>query len=180
MQGGLEQCGKGRDMEKENVDPAPKVKHPRLPRAKKVCTIVDVLSLCFGEDRTRLPSYHAPYAVIFFVVCALCCSLAGAGGYISTDPQPPTGCGRGRRIGTMHTDSHHASEGGLEAPHEARPNECVRRCGGDYAAKEVQVNEGAYAGLPSIGCDATDAHAGERGGKRLQTAASRHDAISPT
>lgn len=76
LQGGLEQCGKGRDMEKENVDPAPKVKHPRLPRAKKVCTCMDVASMCFGEDRTRLPSYHAPYAEFFYVVCALCCSLA--------------------------------------------------------------------------------------------------------
>lgn len=51
VQGGLEECGKGLDLEKENVDPATRVKHPRLPRAKKVCTIVDVFSISSGADR---------------------------------------------------------------------------------------------------------------------------------
>lgn len=168
-------------MEKENVDPAPKAKHPRLPRAKKVCTIADVLSMCFvgiaAGFLATIPlmlNFWCRLGVVLFTRCV--------GGYISVDPQPPTGCGRGRRIGTMHTDSHHASEEWLEAPDEARPIECVRRCGGDYAAtaKEVQVNEGAYAGAWTRGCDATDAHAGERGGKRIRTTAPRHDAISPT
>lgn len=105
-----------------------------------------------------------------------------AGGCISVDPQPTTGCGRGRRIGTMHTGTHNASEERLEAPDEAREFEGVRRGGGDYpaAAEEVEVNEGSYTGLYARGRDAPDAHAGERAGKRIRTSASRLVAISPT
>lgn len=40
LQGGLDACVIGQDTGKENVDPTPVPKHPRMPRAKKVSTVI--------------------------------------------------------------------------------------------------------------------------------------------
>ena len=40
LQGGLDACEIGQDVGKENVDPAPPPKHPRMARVKKVSTVI--------------------------------------------------------------------------------------------------------------------------------------------
>ena len=75
VQGVVEQCGISRDTGKENVDPTPSRHHPRVPRAQKVCTLVDVLRMCGGAGRPRLTGYCAPNTE-FVCVCAFCCTLA--------------------------------------------------------------------------------------------------------
>ena len=75
VQGVVEQCGIGRDTGKENVDPTPSRHHPRVPRAQKVCTLVDVFRMYECAGRTCLTGYCAPNTE-FLAVYALCSSLA--------------------------------------------------------------------------------------------------------
>ena len=57
LQGGLEACVIGQEGGKENVDPAPKPKPPRTPRAKKVSTVFVEGRRCVGADRVRLHNF---------------------------------------------------------------------------------------------------------------------------
>jgi hypothetical protein len=82
----------------------------------------------------------------------------------------------------VHSDSDDACEERIEAPAEARASDHVRRWGEFYAdtANQITVEEGADGGLWLGGPDFADSHAEERGGKRLRTSASGHDAWTPS
>lgn len=75
LQGGLRTCGIGQEGGKENVDPAPKGKPPRTPRAKKVCTVFVNKSGSVGADRFRLPNFDAqrPSGIGCALLCAWGC-----------------------------------------------------------------------------------------------------------
>lgn len=59
LQGGLHACVIGQEVGKENVDPAPKGKPPRTPRAKKVSTVFVNRIGCVGSDRFMLHNFDA-------------------------------------------------------------------------------------------------------------------------
>ena len=91
------------------------------------------------------------------------------------------GCGRERRGGPWHADPHHALTNQLEAGAKTATGEGVHRGRGDYAThtEELQVDEGGLD-VPPNGPGAADAHARERGGKRIRTSTPEHDADTPT
>ena len=96
-----------------------------------------------------------------------------AGGCTSAAVEPRCGSGIQRGSVALHSDPIRKGEYGLEAPQEARAVEGVGRLRGDYAetAKEIEGKVAAYCGGWPGGPDVTDAHAGERGGKRIRTSA---------
>lgn len=105
-----------------------------------------------------------------------------AGGCGSIAPEPRCASGKGQRCSTLHSDSIHAGDDGLEAPEKASAVEGVSRGWGVYSetTKEVEGEEAAFCGGWPGGSNAPDADAGERDGKRTRTSASRHDAGTPT
>ena len=98
---------------------------------------------------------------------------ASVGGFGSVAPGSRRGCGRGRRCGPLHATTLNDCEARLEAPDEGTTSGVVRSGGGDYTetSKVIEVEEGGHNGLQIAGpvAHATDAHAGERCGKRIRT-----------
>lgn len=117
-----------------------------------------------------------------FVFFAVWVGSGVAGGCDTVSPGPRSGSGRGLRCPALHADPHHACTLRLEASEEAGASEGNRRVGGDYAetCNKIDDEEVGHGGVRLRGPCTSDAHAEERGGKRIRTSASGYDAGIPT
>ena len=90
----------------------------------------------------------------------------------ASEIQSEESCGGGFEPDTLHTDSQ------LETLTEASAASAMHRGCGDSAShtQDSQVEEGGHCSGQSSGLPGADAHAGDRGWKRLRTSTSRVDA----
>lgn len=108
-----------------------------------------------------------------FLTLFRCPVVAIAGASASVAPSSGRDSSRGRRWSPVHATPIHAYEGRLEAPEGGTTMDGGRRGGVDYTetSKDVEIDDCDHGGVRIGGSDAhaTDAHAGERRGKRIRT-----------
>ena len=157
---------------KENVDPAPRPKQQRKPRAKKVSVVLLNLSSSVSADVIAIVLFTMRQPLTFLTLFR-CPVVALAGGFAPLAPSSGRDCSRGRGWSPMHTAPIQAYEGRPEAPEEGTTMDGGHRGGADYTetSKDVEIDDCDHTGVRIGGSEAiaTDAHAGERRGKRIRT-----------